>query len=214
MRREYIYMNVVAPLFILAPIILLIVRYKILSGEGKALLFYLVTDALVSIISSVLAFKHITNLPLYHVATIIETLMLLYFFYIILSTTPIAKYLKLLIFIFPLLGLLNMLYLQHIYEFNSYMLSLQAIIIVVLCLLFWLSHGTDVNTRWASVPENWIVAGFLLYFASSFVLLTFSNIIISSSRHLSIVIWNIHATLNILMYLMLCAGIKKYPYVK
>lgn len=203
-------MNVVAPLFILAPIIFLVVRYRLLRAEGKVLLYYLLIDALVSLVSSVLAFKHVTNLPLYHFATIAETVILLYFFYLILRVTIAGKFVKWMLLLFPVLGIFNMLFLQHIYAFNSYMLSLQSMIVIALCFTYWLTRENEKNLKWTSVPLNWILAGLLMYFASSFVLLTFSNIIITASKHISILIWNIHATLSIIMYGMLCAGISKF----
>ncbi len=210
MKPEYIYMNVIAPLFILVPIITLFTRFKALPSEGKILLCYLITDMLVSATSSALAFNHIRNLPLYHIATIIETMMLLYFFYFVFHTRKSEKYLKSAILLFPVLGLINIIFFQHIYQFNSYMLSLQSIIIIVLCFLYWWHHENDTETKWSAIPLNWIISGLLIYFSSTFILLTFSNMIISSSKSVSIMMWNIHATLTIIMYLLLSIGISKY----
>jgi hypothetical protein len=55
------------------------------------------------------------------------------------------------------------------------------------------------------------MSGLLLYFSSAFILFTFSDFIISvSSRTVSIVLWNIHAGLSVLMFLLLAIGLRKY----
>ena len=48
-----------------------IARFRLLPAEGKVLFAYLVFDALVSAASSLLAYRHLRNTPLYHIATII-----------------------------------------------------------------------------------------------------------------------------------------------
>lgn len=211
MKAEYIYMTVVAPSFIALPIVAAFSSYRKLPKEARVLLYYLFTDALVSITSSLLAAKGITNLPLYHVATIIEAVMLFYFFTLILKDRAVI-YGYLLIIVFPVLAVVNMFLFQSIFSFNSYALSLMALLVISCCFIYWWQYDNEQGKTWKDIPLNWMLSGMLLYFSSSFVLLTFSNIIVSLARNVSILLWNIHATLSVIMYCLLTFGFIKYRY--
>ncbi|HEX7904282.1 MAG TPA: hypothetical protein VF487_10410 [Chitinophagaceae bacterium] len=211
MRPEYIFMNVVAPSFILVPLITALIRYQYLSAAGRVLFVYLVVDAVVSILSSTLAYHHVPNMPLYHFATIVDTVLLLYFFLMVFAEKRWARYLIVCMFVFPLLAVLNLLFLQPLFSFNSYMLSLKSMLLIGLCFLYWWYYEPVAGKAWKTIPLHWIISGLLLYFSSVFILFTFSDLIISiSSRSISIVLWNIHAGLSVIMYLLLAIGLSKY----
>jgi hypothetical protein len=211
MRPEYIFMNVVAPAFILVPVATAVVHYRYLSRGAKVLLGYLLFDALVSIASSALAYHHVPNMPLYHFATIVDTVLLLYFFSMVFAGKHWARYLTVAMYLFPLLAVCNLLFVQPLFSFNSYMLSLKAVLIIVLCFFYWWHYEAVSGKAWEQVALHWIMSGLLLYFSSAFILFTFSDFIISvSSRTVSIVLWNIHAGLSVLMFLLLAIGLRKY----
>ncbi len=211
MNPAYIYMNMIAPAFNILPVIVGLANYKRESTEGKMLLYYLVFNCIISATSSLLAYRHLTNIPLFHFSTVIETLILLFFFSGIFYKKPINTYLKILMVIFPCFCVLNTLLIQNIFTFNSYALSLQSFIIIALCFLYWWHNENDKEKTWASFPLNWIISGLLLYFASAFILFTFSNFgVFYFSRRTFILIWNIHATLTIIMYVLISIGYSKY----
>lgn len=209
MKPEFIYMDLVAPAFILVPLFTAIVRYRWLTSAARVLMFYLLIDAVVSIISSALAYHKKPNTALYHIATIIDTVLLLYFFSLVFAERTWAKYLRAGMIVFPVLAILNILLLQPMSSFNSHMLSVKSLLVVSLCFLYWWHHEPE--RSWQSTPLHWMISGLLLYFASAFLLFTFSSLIMSvSSRSFSIVLWNIHASLSILMFLLLAVGFFKY----
>lgn len=204
-------MNVVAPCFILLPLAAALARYRQLPAAGRLLFAYLAVDAVVSFLSSVLAYNHIPNLPLYHVATIVDTVLLISFFLKLFAHKVWAGYLTAAMFLFPLLGVLNIIFLQPLFSFNSYMLSLKSMLLIFLCFLYWWHYEPVTGKAWKHIPLHWIISGLLLYFSSAFILFTFSDFIISvSSRTVSIVLWNIHAGLSVMMFLLLAIGFSKY----
>jgi hypothetical protein len=211
MKLEFIYMDLVAPSFILLPVVTGLLKFTGLPKEAKILIFYLVIDMLVSIASSALALNNLNNTPLYHFATVISGMILLYFFSAIFYQQPFKKFIILLIWLLPILGILNAIFFQPFNSFNSYTFSLQHIIIIALCFLYWWFNENDTGKSWASFPLNWIISGILLYFSSAFIIFTFSNLIITSlAKNISILLWNIHATLTILMHLLISIGFSKY----
>lgn len=211
MRPEYIFMNVVAPAFILVPLVTAVVHYRYLSHDAKVLFVYLLFDALVSIASSALAYNHLPNMPLYHFATMVDTVLLLYFFSLVFAGKGWARYLTVAMYVFPLLAVMNLLFLQPLFTFNSYMLSLKSMLVIGLCFLYWWQYEAVTGKAWKDIPLHWMVSGLLLYFSSAFILFTFSDFIISvSSRSTSIILWNIHAGLSVMMFLLLAIGFSKY----
>lgn len=211
MKAEYVFMNVIAPSFILLPIIVALFKYRLLPIEAKVFLSYMAFDTIVSIVSSTLAYNHLSNMPLFHVSTIIATIILLFFFSHLFFRKDFKKYIYLLIGVFPILGILNTVYLQNIYQFNSYTFSLQHIIVILLCFLYWGYYENILEKPWISFPLNWILAGLLLYFSSAFIIFTFSNFIVTTlSKNISILLWNIHAILTIIMYILISIGFSKY----
>lgn len=211
MRAEYIFMSVVAPAFILVPLVTAVVHYRYLPAGAKVLFVYLLFDALVSIASSALAYHHVPNMPLYHFATIIDTVLLLYFFSLVFAGKGWARYLTVAMYVFPLLAVMNLLFLQPLFTFNSYMLSLKSIVVIGLCFLYWWQYEAVTGKAWKDIPLHWIISGLLLYFSSAFILFTFSDFLISvSSRSFFIVLWNIHAGLSVMMFLLLAIGFSKY----
>jgi len=211
MKPEYIFMDLLAPACILVPLFTAVVHYRYLTAEARVLFLYLVVDALVSIASSALAYHHVPNMPLYHFATMVDTVLLLYFFSMVFAGKRWAGSLTVVMYLFPLLAVGNLLFLQPLFSFNSYMLSLKSILVISLCFLYWWQYEPVAGKAWKQIPLHWIVSGLLLYFSSAFLLFTFSDFIISvSSRTVSIVLWNIHAGLSVMMFLLLAIGFSKY----
>jgi hypothetical protein len=211
MKPEYIYMAVVAPSCNIFPVIVALDKFNYLPKEARVFFYYLVLNCLVSIASSLLASYHLPNMPLFHLSTIIESVLLLYFFSFVFYKKKITGYIKIVMMLMPVLGCLNALFFQDIFLFNSYMLSLQSFIIIALCFGYWWHYSNDKRLPWSSFPLNWMISGLLLYFSSAFILFTFSNaVILFFSKAASILVWNIHATLTIIMYLLVSMGYTKY----
>lgn len=211
MKPQYIYMNIIAPSFNLLPVMIALFRYRNLPAAAKTLFAYLVLNAVINTAASVLAYHHISNTPLFHFSTVLETIMLLFFFRQIMPGEKMRLLIIWLLLLFPAAGLLNLLFLQHLFEFNSYILSLQSIIIIALSFIYLWLYENHTEAAWSSFPLNWILSGLLLYFSSAFILFTFSNFIIPlSTKKTLILIWNIHATLTIFMYVLIAIGYTKY----
>lgn len=211
MKSQYIYMNVIAPSFNLLPVLIAFLRYRFLTRAAKTLLVYLTVNAAINTIASVLAYYHLPNTPLFHCSTVLETLLLLFFFRQVLPSQKTGLIIKWFFYLFPVAAVLNLVFLQHLFEFNSYILSLQSILIITLCFLYmWLNENPEIIS-WTDIPFNWMVSGLLLYFSSAFILFTFSNFIIPlSTKKTLILIWNVHATLTILMFILISIGYTKF----
>lgn len=210
MNDPYFFMTVLAPSCVLLPVSIALYRYRNLPAEGRMLLWYLLAEMFILAASSTLAYYKQPNTPLYHVATVVETTLLLLFFGIIFRNKKNARYIRWMTGLFPILALLNTWLLQPLSSFNSYTITLQFALMLLLCFAYWL-QPSDLNTPWTAQPLNWIITGMLLYFSGSFILFAFSDYIIHHfSKQTSMMIWNIHAALAIGMYLLMTPGFLKY----
>jgi hypothetical protein len=202
----YVYSGIIVPASGLIPVVIAIVRYNNINRPLKTVFSYLVFACIGNIISSVLAFRHINNLPLLHIYTIFEFLLLGVFFF---RTMPAIIYRKIVLaglVLFPLLCIVNFLFIQNLYVFNSYTRSLEAILMIIFCVMYFFIKEESNSIQ----SEAWIVIGILLYFSGSLVQFSFSNVVSNLVSHtLKTVIWSLHATLVLLMYMLFSLGFVK-----
>lgn len=196
---NYVYMRVVAPSFIILPLVIAGVYYHRLTKAMRVLFYYLLVTAVISIVSTLLAINHIRNTPLIHSDTVIETLFLLYFFDLLFADNRMSSYLRPLMVLFPVFCCINFIFLQSIYSFNAYTRALEAMLFITLSMLYWIYRNDNIS--WLHISANWIVSGLLLYFSAAFFLFVFGNYLSAS-----LLAWNIHATLILIMYLLFATG--------
>jgi hypothetical protein len=202
-------MGYIVPLAILLPIgAALLDGKKVTRSAYAVLLLYLLLTALVSIVSKVLLLYKITNIPLIHTDTLMEVVLLLIYLRKVLKHPVVLKAVDLLTILFPLYCLVNFIFLQSIYTFNTYTRPVGAILLILLCMGYWWESGNEEEPlTWRANPHNWFVSGILLYFSSSLFLFVFSNYLTAhSSLESNILVWNIHATLVLIMYLIFTLG--------
>jgi hypothetical protein len=207
----FLYMGVIVPASVIIPIVFAIVKYRHINKPLTTIFLYLLFAGLVNACASVLAFRHINNLPLLHVYTIIEFLFLGIFFYQFIEQQKVRKLILGSILLFPVFGVVNFSFIQNLHAFNSYARSVEAVLLIVFSVIFFYTQTSDKpDHRWHMQPETWIVTGILIYFSSALVQFSFSNIVSNLvSRNTKLFIWAIHATLVLIMYLLFAVGFAK-----
>lgn len=201
-------MGIIAPATILFPILAALVRFPALGRAARTVFVYLIVAGLVNTSATLMAKKGIRNLPLLHAFTLVEFVLVSFFYY---SLFPRRRVILLVTMgIFALLCLVNSIFLQSIWTYNSYTRSLEAILICLLGVLYFLDNMEREKPH--PIGANWFNTAFLLYFAGAFFLFLLSNLIVGN-KAANTVIWNIHATLVLLMYLMQGVGFLKWKQV-
>ena len=196
------YIAIVAPLFILVPVVVAICKYRFLSPAAKVILAYLVVSGIVNALAIGLANHGINNMPLLHLFTLLEFSMLT-FFYRIISLRTFYPYS---IFLFAALCVLNAVFFQPVYEHNTYSRSLEALLIIVMAVFFFYKMLNEATvSRWYQSSLVWFNMALLLYFSGSLFLFLFSQLL-TYNRQANEIAWFMHATLVILMYLLLAIG--------
>lgn len=200
-------MGVLVPLTIILPVFIAIIRYHKLPSECRILFYYLIMAGLINTVASMMARNGIRNLPLSHLLTMLEFVMLTDYFSIVLKE---KKAIRILQVCFIIACILNTIFLQDIWQFNTYTRSLEALIIMLLSVNLFAKMFTDIDgPRLVTRSDFWFNTGMFLYFSGSFMMFIFSNFLLQASKKDWIIIWNIHATFLLIMYILFTIGFIK-----
>jgi hypothetical protein len=204
-----LYLAVIVPAFTFIPITMGVCVYHNTSRAQRAILVYLGVAVVVNCIASI--YSRSNNLPLLHLYTAIEFVLLLRFYQYTLPGKRIQQWIRILRIAFPVGCVVNALFIQSIYSFNTYTRPVEAIILLLFSLLYMMHSAKQVNQQqWTRIPENWSNAGILIYFSGALSQFTFSNIAgIQAPHDIMMIIWDIHATLVLVMYISCAIGFSK-----
>ncbi len=105
---------------------------------------------------------------------------------------------------FTILCIINALFFQSIYTYSSYTRSVEAIVLMMFALSYFAKLATgNLEKKSGRQPDFYFNAGIFLYFSGAFMLFIFSNFIAANlSKSNFLIIWNIHAALLLLMYIL------------
>lgn len=110
------------------------------------------------------------------------------------------------IWIFVLLALCNLFFLQGVHHWNSLTYSVGCLLIIAFCIYYFLEIFRLPNaTKLYNQPAFWIITGFLFFYACSFPFLGLANFLSNEGvliRNLSTIL----IVLTFLMYLLFAIG--------
>ncbi len=197
-------MAVIVPLSILLPLAIGIIKYRQLSDAAKLVHWYLIISALFTGISLLISrYYHENSMPVTHVFTLIELGLITFFYKTLFSADKKNSFYNYIILVFAVVCVINALYFQSIYTYNSYTKSIEAIICILFAMKYFaaIASGSS-STKIITSPDFYFNTGFFLYFSGAFMLFVFSNFIVTNlSLNNFLIIWTIHASLVLLMYL-------------
>jgi hypothetical protein len=203
------FMQFTVPLSILLPIFLGLVKYRRLRQPAKIILLYVIVSAVANGFSIIISkYGHMNNMPVVHVYTVVEILIIISYYKAVLEHGKKNNLYLFIAITFTVVSIVNALFFQSIYLYNSYTRSLEAII----CLLFAINYfaksaSTPSTHKVLKEADFYFNAGFFLYFSGALMLFIFSNFVIQNLKsHDYLIIWAIHAGLVLLMYLLFSIG--------
>ncbi|WP_233164591.1 hypothetical protein [Pedobacter sp. ASV28] len=196
----------IVPLSILLPIGMFIFRYRHANMESKLLFYYLIVAGLINLTAIGLVKFRMSNLPLLHIYTIVETTFFMAYFRLIFESKKIKRFLTVVMIGFPILCILNFLFIQDLFTYNTYTRPLEAVIITFVCLLYFYKSGFTEN--WLNNPINWLNMGIMIYFPAASIIFILSNyfVFVLHNYKMANVIWDVHSILVLLMYLLWAKG--------
>jgi hypothetical protein len=124
-------------------------------------------------------FNKVNNMPVLHLYTLLGGVQLL-FFYSIIYQQVISQFIRNSIAIlFVIFVVLNSIFWESIFTFNSNALTLQAALLTTLSLAYFgLSLQSSGNDQSKTSNYQWINSGIFIYFSSNLLLYYFSEYIL------------------------------------
>lgn len=197
-----LYMGVIEPSVVILPISIAIYKrsYWKESLAAKSLLGYLLFSAFFNIVALVTTYMHVNNLPLLHLYTILEFWLMSVLFRSIFDGKRMRIFLIYLPLFFSVFSVLYIVFTHSLFLYNTLSRFLESMMIVGLCIYFLYLDFSNIELN-QSMFNFSVVVGIMLYFSSASILFGLSNAILKN-RILNILIWNIHATIVLIMYLI------------
>lgn len=200
------FLTYIVPISILLPILMGLLNYNKANKGQQYLLYYLIASSLINLAAMVLVAYKMTNLPLLHLYTIVESVLILFYLSSLFPNGHIKTIIGIIVIVFPLACIVNFSFIQSIYTYNTYTRPLEAILITFFCLLNLYQSGFTEN--WLQKPTSWFTMGILIYFPVVCIIFILSNYIvfISKNKALNHIIWQFHGAMSLLMYLFWAKG--------
>ena len=203
-------MGAIVPLSILLPLFYGFSRWERLGKTARIILVYLLISAGVNLAADMLVRNRAANLPLLHVYTAVEFIVLVMMYRYLLAGTRAASMVTGLQVGFALACIANAIWLQSMYTFNSYSLSLGAIIIMLLAINYFARLAVEVPVgKVSDLPDFWFNTALFLYFSGSCMLYVFSNFFLQVTQQEFYTVWGLHAIFVMLMYILFSIGFIK-----
>lgn len=166
----------------------------------KVAVIYLIAAFLVQIVGSSLATFEINNMPTFHIFAVVQFALLSLFFRLLIKPLWIKWVIEVNILYFVLYAIVNAIFVEGIYEFNSYVATAEAILLLVYSVVFLAQMLRNMPVDKVERSFSfWIVSGTLFYFAGNFFLFMLANFLIQSEAHSLADYWDIHSA-NLILY--------------
>jgi hypothetical protein len=209
MSLSALYQGYIVPASTLIPIVAGLIYYKRLSKAMHALVIYLCVALLINIGGIVMASYNKNNLPLLHFYTMFELLAVMWYYKRAFSSQWANRWTTILMVVYPILCVINFSFFQSIYHFNTYTRPLEAIIIIVFSGIYLSGQHNFDQKESISNAGRWVASGFMMYFCSSLFQFIFSNVVShSATKQVRLLIWNIHDTFVLIMYIFFFVAIQ------
>ena len=193
----------------LLPVIVALFKWPSMNLHQKCFGIMLVFIVIVSFSGRIWTIVRMeSNLPFFYVYILGEFLFLLQIFRIMFG-----KKIKNLIWIslatgFTILWFINVLLGEGWWVFPDYIRGLEAIIVLVLIILWFLKMLKEKIILYPyKTFEFWISAGLLIFFSGNFLVFTFSKILLNAGKEVFEAIWEVNSVLIVLLYLFYTVGL-------
>ncbi len=193
-------LTLVAFVLLFVPAVIFLARSKVLAAVQKKLAILVLVTLLVEVVSRILWYKKINNLPIYHFYTVIEFLLILNIYKEPLRKVFDVKYLVIIGVGFTGFAILNTIFFQDLFTFNSNVTTLMGLLVVVFALSYFYALLKEVKySALETNPMFWINSGFLIYFSSNLILFYMNNSLFKEVSEASLILWGLHAIVNIVL---------------
>ncbi len=187
--------------------------YKKLNRALKIFSWFLFVTSSIQFVSLLLALRGINNMPLLHLYVACSFSLLTWFYAIVLKGMIDKRIMPVIGIMFLIFTVINSLFFQNIFTFNSIALSVESILLIVFSLStsrLFLNDSTNEERKQLSTSLTWINSGLFIYYSSNLLIYYFGAVITRSfSQNLNLYTWVVHSFFSVIMYILIFVGLWK-----
>ncbi|WP_146810657.1 hypothetical protein [Empedobacter brevis] len=198
-----IYMGVIVPCMVILPITICLFRTKNWDNQVRILFFYLILSGVFNLIAKLTA--RTNNLPFLHLYTVLEFITICLFFKGFIRKKSGNFTLNSLIVSFFLLALWYAFIEESLFVFNKIPRFSGSLTITIMCLHFLIKDLGSIKANLSNF-QFLAIMGLLFYYSTCAILFGLSDELLKIPRYVATMFWNIHASLNMLMYILFALG--------
>ncbi len=198
----------ISPFLVLIPLVVFFLRYKYSSSALKFFGGYILLCSITGFLSFALWWMSMNNLWVLPIQTTLELpLLFLGFFFAMDKRKPSPAFFYSLIILFAVYSVLNSVYLQSLYRYNSYSQTFGSLLIIGYSIFYFTNLIREMKTdNLYAYPMFWIASSILLYYSGSLFLYGMGNTILNKSVQANKWIWVFHAFLAGVHYVLISIG--------
>ena len=153
----------------------------------------------------------ISNNPLYNIHSIVRFACFSYFFILLKQKffKPTSYFIPAVYFVFIAINFIFIESFFYKYNISGNLLSMEAFLLLIYCMLYYLSQLKSEIEGITTTKGFWVVTGLAIYVAANFFVFLFYVPMITENSALANNMWNVH---NV-AYILLCTFISKAFYV-
>ncbi|MDR3679370.1 MAG: hypothetical protein P4L41_05340 [Flavipsychrobacter sp.] len=198
---------------ILATVVLAALRYGQLSKPLQVFSWFIFLSGAIQFTSLWLCLVSINNMPLLHIYVATGFPCLVWFYKTVLGNFISNRIVWGIAILFLLFSVINSLFVQNIFRFNSNALAVESILIIILALFTFIFFLNDTMME-QGIPNikslTWINSGLFIYYLSCLMIFYFGDtILFRLSKDLSRHTWVYHSFFSTVMYICFFAGLWK-----
>ncbi|MCB2377676.1 hypothetical protein LGH70_08795 [Hymenobacter sp. BT635] len=199
------YLEHAASMVVLIPLGLAFWKWPRLPKTLRLMTGYLVFTELILVVSSLINLYWPTwSNALWHLFTLVQTLLFFRVYYLTLSSKHIRVFIKVLAVGFTLFALADSLYWEGLHQVNSYTHVLQSALLIGLALLYFEQLLNELHvTHLEQDPLFLVSTAVVLYFSGTVLLYVFVNKLSAPADYASHqVIYTLNAMVNLIQYVL------------
>jgi hypothetical protein len=189
--------------------------FKKLPYELKVFARFIFLSGLIELISRIYWFNSKNNMPLLHIYVAAGFLFLTQFYQEVLKGFINKNIIRATLIAFLVFTTVNSLFVQSIFTFNSYALTVESVLIIIFSLSTYMLMLNDIvreNRLHLVKSLNWINSGLFIYYSSSLLIFHFGNLItLFAPSSLVKYTWMLHSFFSIVMYCCFFVGLWNRP---
>ena len=200
---------------LLIPLVILLFRRQ-QPATLKPVIIYLwiafILNLSIDIITAINIYHHnfdLSNNTLYNIHSVVRFVCFSLYF-IQLPQTSFIKFKKVLTLVFLIFVVINFGFFENFFNFDSFsgnLLATEAYLLLIFCMLYYLSELKDDSKNLFNGSDFWVVTGLSIYVVVNFFVFLFYLPMIDVDLDLAVNIWNVHNIAFIIFCVFIAKGL-------